>query len=61
MIEIKPSGKKCMGIEGVIKEGAEALGESGNEIVPDLEIIGAGCRAERYQIAGSKTAIGLVS
>src|SRR5271156_6046263 len=25
LLEIKPSGKKCMGMEGVIQEGAEAL------------------------------------
>ena len=27
ILEIKPSGKKCVGMEGCIKEGAEALSE----------------------------------
>jgi ferritin-like metal-binding protein YciE len=59
LLDIKPSGKKCAGMEGVIKEGAEALEEEGNEIVLDLGIIGAGCRVEHYEIAGYTTAISL--
>src|ERR1700759_3342313 len=41
---IKPTGKKCAGMEGVIKEGAEVLEEDGDENVLDLGIIGAGSR-----------------
>ncbi len=59
ILDIKPTGKKCNGMEGVIKEGAEALAEDGNEIVLDLGIIGAGSRVEHYEIAGYTTAIGL--
>src|SRR6202021_2353285 len=59
LLEIKPSGKKCMGMEGVIKEGAEALEEEGNETVLDLGIIGAGSRVEHYEMAGYLTAISL--
>ena len=33
ILEIKPSGKKCVGMEGCIKEGAEALSEEGDETV----------------------------
>src|SRR5277367_445997 len=36
MLGIKPTGKKCVGMEGCIKEGAEALEEDGNEAVLDL-------------------------
>src|SRR5580704_11373858 len=30
LLDIKPAGKKCEGMEGVIKEGAEALAEERN-------------------------------
>jgi ferritin-like metal-binding protein YciE len=59
LLEMKPGGKKCMGMEGVIKEGAEALGESGNDTVLDLGLIGAGSRVEHYEMAGYLTAISL--
>ncbi len=59
ILEIKPSGKKCVGMEGCIKEGAEALSEDGNEDVLDLGIIGAGSRVEHYEMAGYLTAISL--
>jgi len=59
LLEIKPSGKKCMGMEGVIKEGAEALEEDGDETILDLGIIGAGSRVEHYEMAGYLTAISL--
>lgn len=59
LLEIKPSGKKCMGMEGVIKEGAEALEQEGEQSVLDLGIIGAGSRVEHYEIAGYLTAISL--
>jgi ferritin-like metal-binding protein YciE len=59
ILEIKPTGKKCVGMEGCIKEGAEALSEEGNETVLDLGIIGAGSRVEHYEMAGYLTAISL--
>src|ERR1700735_3469081 len=59
ILEIKPSGKKCVGMEGCIKEGAEALEEEGDDTVLDLGIIGAGSRVEHYEIAGYTTAISL--
>ena len=59
LLDIKPSGKKCKGMEGVIAEGAEALEEEGDEHVLDLGIIGAGSRVEHYEMAGYTTAINL--
>ena len=59
MLGIKVTGKKCMGMEGVIKEGAEALEEEGEDTVLDLGIIGAGSRVEHYEMAGYITAISL--
>jgi ferritin-like metal-binding protein YciE len=59
ILGIKPTGKKCAGMEGVIEEGAEALAEDGEISVLDLGIIGAGCRVEHYEMAGYMTAIKL--
>jgi ferritin-like metal-binding protein YciE len=59
ILEITPSGKKCVGMEGCIKEGAEALSEDGDATVLDLGIIGAGSRVEHYEMAGYRTAISL--
>ena len=52
ILEMKPSGKKCVGMEGCIEEGAEALSDDGDETVLDLGIIGAGSRVEHYEMAG---------
>jgi ferritin-like metal-binding protein YciE len=59
ILEIAPGGKKCVGMEGCIKEGAEALSEDGDESVLDLGLIGAGSRVEHYEMAGYLTAISL--
>jgi ferritin-like metal-binding protein YciE len=59
LLETKPTGKKCMGMEGVIKEGAEALEEEGEDSVLDIGLIGAGSRVEHYEMAGYLTAISL--
>jgi ferritin-like metal-binding protein YciE len=61
LLEMKPTGKKCVGMEGCIKEGAEALEETGEEAVLDLGIIGAGSRVEHYEMAGYMTAISLAT
>jgi ferritin-like metal-binding protein YciE len=59
LLGVKATGKKCVGMEGVIQEGAEALAEEGDADVLDLGIIGAGSRVEHYEIAGYLTAISL--
>ena len=59
LLEIKPGGKKCVGMEGCIEEGAEALQEEGDDTVLDLGLIGAGSRVEHYEMAGYLTAISL--
>jgi ferritin-like metal-binding protein YciE len=59
LLDIKPTGKKCEGMEGVIKEGAEALAEDGDDAILDLGIIGAGSRVEHYEMSGYLTAISL--
>src|SRR3984885_3311149 len=52
LLGIKVTGKKCVGMEGCIEEGAEALEEDGEDSVLDLGLIGAGSRVEHYEMAG---------
>lgn len=59
LLGIKVTGKKCVGMEGCIEEGAEALEEEGEDNILDLGIIGAGSRVEHYEMAGYLTAISL--
>ena len=59
LLDASPAGKKCVGMEGCIKEGGEALEETGDDNVLDLGLIGAGTRVEHYEIAGYMTAISL--
>ena len=59
MLGISLRGKKCMGMEGCIKEGAEALQEEGDQTILDLGLIGAATRVEHYEMAGYMTAISL--
>src|SRR5205807_3575566 len=51
----KPSGKKCMGMEGLVKEGSEMLKEDFPDEVKDAGIIGAAQRVEHYEIAAYGT------
>jgi ferritin-like metal-binding protein YciE len=48
----KPGGKKCMGMEGLLKEGAEVMGEDYEDAVMDAALISAAQRVEHYEIAG---------
>ena len=53
----KVKGKKCKGMEGLIKEGSETLEEDiSDENVQDAAIIAAAQRVEHYEIAGYGTA-----
>jgi ferritin-like metal-binding protein YciE len=54
-LEEKPTGKKCLGMEGLIKEGAEVIREDYSDEVMDAAIIGAAQRVEHYEIAGYGT------
>jgi ferritin-like metal-binding protein YciE len=51
ILGFKPAGKKCKGMEGLIAEGKEALGEEGDPAVIDTMIIAAAQRVEHYEIA----------
>ena len=50
-----PKGKKCMGMEGLIKEGAESIDDGFEGAVLDAALIGAAQRVEHYEIAAYGT------
>lgn len=55
MLGEKPTGKKCLGMEGLVKEAAETMRESYDDPVMDAALIGAAQRVEHYEIAGYGT------
>src|SRR5690348_4564552 len=50
-LDEKPTGKKCLGMEGLVKEGSEVMREDYEESVLDAALIGAAQRVEHYEIA----------
>lgn len=48
----KATGKKCLGMEGLIKEGAETIGEDFGDAMMDAALISAAQRVEHYEMAG---------
>jgi len=55
MLEEKPTGRKCLGMEGLVKEGSETMQETYRDSVMDAALIGAAQRVEHYEIAGYGT------
>jgi ferritin-like metal-binding protein YciE len=51
----EPTGKKCVGMEGLIKEGGEAIEEDYEGEAKDSLLIGAAQRVEHYEIAAYGT------
>jgi ferritin-like metal-binding protein YciE len=49
-----PKGKKCVGMEGLVKEGSELSGEFEGEVL-DAGLIGAAQRVEHYEISAYGT------
>ncbi|HXM20868.1 MAG TPA: ferritin-like domain-containing protein [Terriglobales bacterium] len=54
-LDESPKGKKCMGMEGLVKEGAEVMEEDFEDAVLDAALIGAAQRVEHYEIAAYGT------
>jgi ferritin-like metal-binding protein YciE len=52
-----PKGKKCAGMEGLVKEGSEVMDEDFEGAVMDAALIGAAQRVEHYEIAAYGTVI----
>lgn len=55
MLDEKPTGKKCLGMEGLVKEGAETMKEEYAGALMDAALIGVAQRVEHYKIAGYGT------
>jgi ferritin-like metal-binding protein YciE len=51
----RPTGKKCVGMEGLVKEGGEAIEEDYEGEAKDSLLIGAAQRVEHYEIAAYGT------
>jgi ferritin-like metal-binding protein YciE len=51
-----PKGKKCVGMQGLIREGEEIMKEAGDPDVMDAGLIAAAQKIEHYEIASYGTA-----
>lgn len=56
MLEMKLTGKKCKGMEGLIEEGKEVMEELDDADAIDAGLIGAAQKVEHYEIAAYGTA-----
>lgn len=54
-LDENPKGKKCMGMEGLVKEGSEVMSEDFEGPLMDAALIGAAQRVEHYEIAAYGT------
>jgi ferritin-like metal-binding protein YciE len=50
-LKIKPRGKKCLGMEGIIKEGKEMIETDAELESMEAALIGTAQRVEHYEIA----------
>ena len=55
-LEKSPRGKKCVGMEGLLEEGKEVMGEDIDPEVLDAALIAAAQKVEHYEIASYGTA-----
>ena len=55
-LDVKLTGKKCKGMEGLLEEGKEIMEEDLDENALDAGLIGAAQKVEHYEIAGYGTA-----
>lgn len=49
---VSPRGKKCVGMEGLIKEGKDLINERPDDDVLDAGLIAAAQHVEHYEMAG---------
>jgi len=54
-LEKSPRGKKCVGMEGLLEEGKEVMGEDIDPEVLDAALIAAAQKVEHYEIASYGT------
>ena len=51
-LDVTPTGKTCKAMQGLIKEGQEAIDEDAEPEVKDAALIAAAQRVEHYEMAG---------
>jgi ferritin-like metal-binding protein YciE len=49
---VSPKGKKCSGMEGIIEDGSDMMGEDADPSVLDAGLAAAAQHVEHYEIAG---------
>jgi ferritin-like metal-binding protein YciE len=59
ILDEKPTGEHCNGMEGVIEEGADGLEKDEEGASFDSGIVGAALRTEHYEIAGYTATIAM--
>jgi len=55
-MDMEPTGKKCLAMEGLINEGKEVLKSGMEPELMDVALVGAAQRVEHYEIAAYGTA-----
>ena len=61
ILEEKPTGQHCSGMEGVAEEGSDALEKEQEGASFDSGLIGAALRTEHYEIAGYQACIAMAN
>ncbi len=54
-LEVRPRGKKCVAMEGLIEEGKDLLGDDADPAVKDAALIASAQKVEHYEIAAYGT------
>ena len=57
LLDIKPKGKVCKAMKGLVEEGAEVMEEEGEPSAIDAALIEAAQKVEHYEIAGYGTCV----
>ena len=61
MLDMKPRGKHCAGIAGIIEEGNDAIEEHDKSPLLDAALVGGAKRAEHYEIAAYTSLIAMAT
>src|SRR5215203_2812836 len=56
-LEVVDHGKKCKGMQGLIKEGEDMMKEATDDFTRDAGLISSAQRVEHYEIAGYGTVV----
>ncbi|MCU1238203.1 MAG: hypothetical protein JWP63_6170 [Candidatus Solibacter sp.] len=56
-IEVKPKGKTCEAMKGLVEEGQQAIDENEKSEMRDIMMIGAAKRVEHYEMAAYQSLI----